>query len=109
MLKSRIPQIVAELSVKSDLIVSASARRIAEGARERVRIGPSDPHLYDAIHVDDDGTGEASVVAGDDDTFYGHMLEFGTSHAAPYPFLIPAAEAERDFLNMVYITMLRGL
>jgi hypothetical protein len=42
------------------------------------------------------------VLAGDPKdpsfAFYGHMIEFGTSHSPPYPFLVPALEDEHELI-----------
>jgi HK97 gp10 family phage protein len=92
---SRIPAIVADLpsTVKDALEESADA--IAEGAKSRVPVDTGD--LRDAIHVEEIENG-FSVVAGDDDVFYGHIVENGGVNTPPRPFLIPAFEAERDNL-----------
>jgi HK97 gp10 family phage protein len=92
---SRIPEIVADLpsTVKDALMESAEA--IAEAAKERVPVDSG--ALRDAIHVEEI-EGGASVVAGDERVFYGHLVEHGTTQAPPRPFLIPAFEAERENL-----------
>lgn len=97
-LTSRIPLIIAELDEKLIEGVEEIAEQIAEGARERVPVDSG--ALRDAIHVDVDGM-EVSVVAGDDDAFYGHIVEHGGVHTPAHPFLIPAYEAERPNLEEV--------
>jgi HK97 gp10 family phage protein len=94
-LVSRIPQIIVQLepSVKEALLESAEA--IASGAKDRVPVDSGS--LRDAIHVEEI-TGGFSIVAGDDDTFYGHIVENGSVRVPPRPFLIPAFEAERENL-----------
>jgi hypothetical protein len=49
------------------------------------------------------------VVAGDDDVFYGHMVEHGTTHSAPHPFRVPAAEEARDPVRNLFVASLRNL
>lgn len=94
--RSRIPEMTARLvpAVEEALILSAEA--IAEAAKERVPVGAPDVHLKDAIHtaepVEIAGGIEVAVVAGNSKVFYGHMVEHGTTHSAPRPFLVPALE-----------------
>lgn len=107
---SRIPEIVVELALKLDAVGEATAESIARGARERVPIGAPDVHLKDAIRVKDgEGVGEFQVLAGDSDTFYGHIVEHGSAHSAPHPFLLPAAEEARQRINTLARTALRNL
>jgi HK97 gp10 family phage protein len=95
-LKSRIPEIAAELAAKMDGVAAAGAELIAADAREKVHVGPGDgPHLKDHIHTEKVKQGTHAVVAGDKDAFWGHMLESGTTHSAPYPFLVPSLEEDR--------------
>jgi HK97 gp10 family phage protein len=96
MLKSRLPLIAAELNPLVDAAVKTGAEGIASGARARVEVGAPDVHIRDAIHVEREGLMRYAVVAGDDDAWYGHLLEHGTVHSAPKPFLIPATEDGRD-------------
>lgn len=92
---SRIPEIMAELAEVKDSL-DEPIERVAQGARERVPVETGT--LRDAIHTEEtkDGYG---VIAGDTDAFYGHMVEFGTTHSAAHPFLLPAFEAERDSIE----------
>lgn len=46
----------------------------------------SDRRFFTAVHV-----GPARSQG-----FYGHMVEFGTSHSAPHPFMRPALDNTRD-------------
>lgn len=95
-LKSRIPAIIADLDPKMREGVEALAERIVEGAQERVPVDTGT--LRDAIHVEtDDAT--IRVVAGNDDAFYGHIVEHGGVRTPARPFLIPAYEAERQKLT----------
>jgi HK97 gp10 family phage protein len=93
-LNSRLPQIAAMLRPKLEAIVEDTAERVVEDARNRAPVRSGD--LRRAIHVEQKDDLTAHVVAGDKDVFYGHMVEYGTSHSAPHPFLIPALEANRE-------------
>ena len=88
--KSRLPEIAIELEVRLHEVAASAAEMIAESARERVPVASG--RLRDAIHVEKTETG-ASVVAGDREAFYGHIIEHGSRNAPAHPFLIPAAEA----------------
>lgn len=92
-LTTRIPEIVAELPVKLDEVAEAGANLIEATAKDKVDVDTG--RLRDAIHVEKVEEGTYAVVAGDREAFYGHMLEHGTSHSAPHPFLIPALEEDR--------------
>lgn len=96
MLRSRIPQIIAELDDKLREGVVDVAERIADGAKERVSVDTG--ALRDAIHVEADEE-SVRVVAGDGDVFYGHIIEAGGVNTPPHPFLVPAFEAERQDLE----------
>lgn len=96
-LKSRLPQIAAELRPRVSAAVKAGAELVAADASDRAPDAP--PYgqgLVQAIHAERAGPAEYAVVAGDDDVFYGHLVEFGTVHSAAQPFLIPAMEARED-------------
>ncbi len=92
MLKSRIPQIILQLPESMDDATEEIANAIADAAKERVPVDTG--ALRDAIHVEGVEHGHA-VVAGDNKAFYGHIVERGSVHAPPHPFLVPAAEAEK--------------
>jgi HK97 gp10 family phage protein len=89
---SRLPQIVAELPVAVRAALVASAQKIAQDAKDRVPVKSG--RLRDGIHVEIGEEG-VLVVAGDRDVFYGHMVEHGTTHSPPHPFLVPALEQNR--------------
>jgi HK97 gp10 family phage protein len=103
-LKSRFPQIVAALDPSMMAATKAAAEVIAQRAKDRVPVESGE--LRDAIHVVDEDEGH-SVVAGDTDAFYGHMVEFGTTHTAARPFLIPAAEETRPEVEAAASAALR--
>lgn len=92
--RSRIPQFTRTLSPKVDELVEDVAEVVAQGARRRVAVDTGE--LRSKIHVRRSGTGEFSVVAGDRDTFYGHLVEHGTTHSPAQPFMVPAAEDARS-------------
>ena len=100
-LKSRIPAIAAELEPHVRTALEVGGEYVSARAKERVAYGNRDPHLRDAIHTSSEPEG-VYVIAGDSETFYGHMVEHGTSHSAPQPFLVPALEeSKKAVLGMV--------
>lgn len=106
MVKSRIPQIAASLDPRVKAAVRASAEHIS--TRAKVRAPVESGALRDAIHVEDADDG-AAVVAGDNDIFYGHFVELGTTTSPPRPFLIPAAEESIPDVKKMVSAALRGL
>lgn len=108
-LKSRFPEIIAELRPRVGAAVKATAEHIEKGAKDRVPIGPPDVHLYDDIRVERRGPAEYAVAAGRENTFYASWVEFGTSHSSPQPFLIPAAEEGVPVAEALVTAALRGL
>jgi HK97 gp10 family phage protein len=108
-LKSRIPQIQAELVAKSEGVMKAGAEAVSVGAKMRAPDAPPEGEgLVEAIHVEDDVEG-FYVVAGDDDVFYGHFVENGTVKQPPRPFLIPALEAAAPGIIAGVQRVLRGI
>jgi HK97 gp10 family phage protein len=105
-LKSRFPQIAASLPARSDESAEQAAEAVADRARERVPVDTG--ALRDAIHTEQRGD-DYAVIAGNDRAFYGHMVEFGTSHSAAHPFLIPALEQERALIEARVRAAMRGL
>lgn len=77
--------------------MAQAAQAIAAGAKSRAPVDSGD--LRDSIHVEHVDEGVYAVVAGDSDVFYGHMVENGTVRTPAHPFLVPAAEAEKDNLD----------
>ena len=72
--------------------IQQGAELVAERARMRAPIETG--ALKASIHTELEHNGY-SVVAGDSDVFYGHLVEHGTSHSAAQPFLVPALEDSR--------------
>lgn len=114
-MKSRLPQIQKELPVAVNRALEKSARRIAAkaAADAPVRYGDLKASLADPENVElgvFERRGEAMQGYGIFAEWYWFLVEFGheaggpgpkggvTGKAAPHPFLIPAAEAERPRL-----------
>ncbi len=120
-LKSRLPQVAAELRPRVGAAVKSAAEVIAEDARSRVPIGPEPVHIYDTIEVIREEAAAYSVAVlaeSPQHVHYPWVVEFGGAATeagkqgggqAPHPFLVPAAEANTD--NAVYLVTaaLRGL
>lgn len=106
-LKSRFPEITAELRPRVSAAVKAAAEGIENGAKERVPVDTG--ALRDAIHVERQGVAEYAVIAGDSAAWYGMLVEHGTTHNPPHPFLIPAAELGREAAEGLVQAALRGL
>jgi HK97 gp10 family phage protein len=104
MLKSRIPEIAAELQFLIEGGLAAGAEVVAEAAKQRVPVETGE--LRDAIHVDKEPEG-VYVIAGDSRTFYAHFVEHGTTRTAPRPFLVPALEASRGEIEKIASAGLR--
>lgn len=93
-LSSRLPGIAAELQPRVSRAVKEGAERIAQSAIEKVPVDSGE--LQNRIHVERVAPGEYAVVAGDGEAWYGHLVEGGTTHSPPQPFLMPALEENRD-------------
>jgi HK97 gp10 family phage protein len=91
--KSRIPQIAATLDARVTAAMRTAAEQVEQDAKARVPVATGG--LRDAIHTEMEGD-SVSVIAGDDDVFYGHLVEYGTSRVPARPFLVPALESNRD-------------
>lgn len=104
--KSRIPQFTAALAPRVDDLVEDVAEVIAMGARRRVAVDTGE--LLSKIHVRRSGMGEFMVVAGDRETFYGHLVENGTTHSPAQPFMVPAAEDARSVVPKMGRVALRN-
>lgn len=103
-LKSRLPEIIAELPIAARAAALAGAEKVAESAKNRVPVG--DGELQKAIHVDEQAEG-AYVIAGDKETWYGHIVEHGSVKMAPRPFLVPALEENRAVIEATVAAALR--
>lgn len=95
--RNRLPEIMAELPARIDLAMATGAKLVEQ--RAQVRAPDRPPYgegLVAAIHTEREGIAEYKVVLGDGDAWYGHLVEFGTSHSAPHPFGVPALEESVD-------------
>lgn len=106
MLKSRLPKIVAGLAPAVREAAGTGADMIVQDAKGRVHVRSGD--LRDAIHADEQPEG-IYVLAGDTDTWHGHLEEHGTSHSAPHPFLVPAFEENADTIVKLVAGAVRRL
>lgn len=108
-LESRLPEVAVALRPRVSAAAKAAAEVIAERARQRVPVGAPDVHIRDHINVVRSGPAQYAVVAGDEETFYGHFLEFGTVHSAAQPFLVPAVEDSAEEAVALVEAALRAL
>jgi HK97 gp10 family phage protein len=90
---SRIPQITREMEPAVAEALRVGAEVVAAAAAAAAPRGGGVHHIADDIHVVRNGHLEYLVRAGKSDTFYGHILEHGSVHAAPHPFLVPSLRA----------------
>lgn len=82
----------------------AAAQEVSQSAKDRVPVRTG--RLLQAIHVEPSDEG-ATVIAGDHDVFYGHMVEHGTTHSPPHPFLVPALEEHREDIVATVVAAIR--
>lgn len=109
-LASRLPEIAAELRPRVSAAVKEGAQAIAEDARMRVHT--DDGELRDSITVRRyQAAGYLVEVEAQDEEglYYGWFVEFGTSHAPAYPFLMPAMENQKEHAEDLLSASLRGL
>lgn len=106
-LKSRFPHIEAELRPRVDQAVREAAHLIEASAKSRVPVATG--KLRNAIHVDRMGPSHYSVIAGNHDVFYGHLVEHGTTQTPARPFLVPALEEHRATVTGLVASALRRL
>ena len=107
MLKSRIPHIIVEIEILGDWIEETGAEAVEQKAKQRVRRRSG--ALHDAIHVEHEREGAYVVAGNEDDVFYGHILEHGSTTAPPYPFLVPSLEEEREPIVQMATAALKRL
>lgn len=111
-LSSRLPTIAAELRPRVSAAVKQAAEVIADDARARVELGPPPDHIKDNINVQrKEAAGYLVVVdvADPKGRPYPYWVEFGSSRAPAYPFLIPAVEANGETAEQLVAASLRGL
>lgn len=107
MLRSRLPRIPAEIEARLEAATAQTAQRVAEAARGKVPVATGT--LRDAIHLEPNEHGGVFVVAGNTEAFYGHLVEYGTAFTEARPFLLPAAEENRQEHAKNARQRLRGL
>jgi HK97 gp10 family phage protein len=107
MYRSRLPKIAAELVATMDGIAEGGAMFVSERAKQRVPVDTG--KLRDAIHVERDEFASYAVVAGNSKAFYGHIVEHGSVHTPPHPFLVPALEESRADIEAAAAAALRKL
>jgi HK97 gp10 family phage protein len=90
-LTNRFPEIEKELPVRVHEAILSGAHKIARDASDHAPVESGT--LRDSIAAEPSHTG-AEIKAA----WYWFFVEFGTSHSPAKPFMIPAAEANRDNL-----------
>lgn len=90
-----------------DAVARTAAELVEQRAKDRVPVQTG--KLRDSIHVDREGAGEYTVIAGDRDVFYGHIIEHGGVHTPARPFMIPATDEVRAQVLALGIKALKGL
>jgi HK97 gp10 family phage protein len=114
-LKSRFPEIIAELRPKVGAAVKQAAEVVAEDASARAPDAPPYAQgLVESIRVEREDVAEYAVNAGGGAEFYAGFVEFGHAkrgggEVPPHPFMVPAAEANRDTAAYLVTAALRSL
>ena len=92
---SELSRTADRLEREADRLVDETAAKILAGARAGTR--DITEILDESMRIETDGPFSKSVEVGHrrGHGFYAHIVEGGTSHSAPRPFLTPAAECER--------------
>lgn len=110
---SRLGEIAADLPVRVDAAIVRGAHLVAADAERRLAPHRYSGELEQQVHVDDRQRTGVYVIAGDPKdpsfAFWGHMLEHGTSHSPPYPFLVPALEQNVTAIEGLVRFAMRGL
>lgn len=89
-LYSRIPQIVAQMPAKADLVVQKTALDIEATAKGLAAVDTG--AMMSSIQAQPTGQMSAVVNCGVE---YGIYVEYGTYKMAAQPFMVPATEAHR--------------
>lgn len=106
-LKSRIPEIEKKLPIEINIATREGAEEVARVAR--FLVPKNTGRLMESIHVErsyDRGRVLTWVVAWSREAWYGHLVEWGSTHRRgssvwtipARPFMVPAAEAARTFI-----------
>lgn len=101
-LKSRIPEIRAEIKPRVEVAMRRGSELIAVGAASRAPV--STGTLRDSIEAKPHKEGMGIYAA-----WYAHFVEFGTTSAPAHPFLIPALESGRAELVSLVSSELKRL
>ena len=89
-----------------EAVVEHGTRTVERDAKAAVPVATG--RLRDSIHSEREPEG-TYVLGGDDEVWYGHLVEYGTVRTAPKPFLVPALELNRDPIVSRARSALRGL
>lgn len=94
----KLPDKLQDRAIKNAM--AAGARKIRDEAKRLVPVddGTLREGIVVARKVKKSRTRKGSVVVGirGDGRFYAHMVEWGTSHSAPNPFMRPALDNASD-------------
>lgn len=90
-LKSRFPEIIGSMPRRISSDLKNGAERIELTASGNLN---NITGMLDASGQVKGGAGEFRVEFGEGEAYYAQWIEFGRKNAPPYPFLVPAAEAE---------------
>lgn len=110
-LRSRLPEITRTLQLRVSQDVKEGAEAILErsnadlDSRPTSGQSPATPHTSSTGAVEG-GAGAYYVGYGG---YWAHWVELGRKSAPPYPFLVPAAEAEAPNIAAKVTRTLQGL
>lgn len=102
--RNRLPEIIAELPVAVREALTAAAEAVVQAAQDRVPVASGD--LQRAIHIEESAEG-VHVVAGDNEAWYGHIVEHGSVNMPAHPFLVPALEEKRTEIEALLVAAIR--
>lgn len=87
-LRSRLPEISRSMQLRVSRDCKETAEAIVEGAKA------NNNDVTGEMDASMSVTGGAAAYSANVGVFYAKWVEFGRKNAPPYPFLLPAAEAE---------------
>lgn len=93
--EGHLTEIVAKAEEGVQEVLDTTAATVKRTAQRLVR-KRRDRRLHNSLRIRVDGPTSRSVEAGTRQAFYGQFEEFGTRHKAPKPFMVPAAELQRE-------------
>jgi HK97 gp10 family phage protein len=100
--ESRFPFVEAALGIRCHAAAGETAQMILEDAKNNLSDAGEHPYatgyLADSLELAElTDVGDWAVTT---DVEYAPYVEFGSSHAPPHPYILPAVEAHRgDFIN----------